>query len=273
MRFTDGSLQGPHLLPVESCILLTFRLWAACDDGRVGPEAFLGLYLRRRHSGRKRLKNLGALLKSPQPHGLPENFLRSRETDDVPEPGEITQLLSQLQLPGAAQKRQVLDRLIPLVYSELKALARSNRYRWRGESNPGTTSLVHEAYAKLALGQGPGYDNRGQFFALASKAMRSILIDNARWHNRQKRGSGAIEIPVQDVELVSAERSEELLALDQALTNLEAKKPDLAGVIECRVFGGLTVNESAEALDVSPATVKRRWTLAKTWLYRELQSV
>lgn len=189
----------------------------------------------------------------------------------MPDIGELTRLLNQLH-SGQAEHRQVLDRLMPLVYSELKALARSNRYRWRGGSNPGTTSLVHEAYAKLAQGQGAGFDNRGQFFAIASKAMRSILIDNARWHSRQKRGSGAIEIPIQEVQLVSAGRSGELLALDEALTNLEEKQPDLAQVVECRIFGGLTIEETSEAIDASPATIKRRWTLAKTWLYRELQS-
>lgn len=162
---------------------------------------------------------------------------------------------------------------MPLVYSELKVLARSNRYRWEGRFNPGTTSLVHEAYLKLARGRGNGYKNRAQFFSIASKAMRSILIDNARWHLRQKRGGGAREVPFDKVELVSASRSEELLALDDALDGLEEGRPELAEVVECRIFGGLTIEDTAEALDLSAATVKRRWTFAKTWLFRELQEV
>ena len=184
--------------------------------------------------------------------------------------GEITKLLEELAREGGSGSSSVLERLMPLVYGELRALARANRYRWQGRANPGTTSLVHEAYLKLAPGLTAGYGSRGQFFAIASKAMRSILIDNARWHQRQKRGGGAQEVPLDSVELVSAERSQELIAVDEALASLETTRPDLAEIVECRVFGGLTVDETAAAHDVSPATVKRRWTLAKAWLYREI---
>ncbi len=189
-------------------------------------------------------------------------------------PGEITRLLDRLG-DSDAESAEVLDELMPLVYSELKTLAHNNRYRWRGRSKPGatpgTTSLVHEAYAKLAHSQDVGYDTRSQFFALASRVMRSILIDNARWHSRQKRGGNAVPVSVSDVQLVSAERSEELLALDEALGRLDTDRPELARVVECRVFGGLTIPETSDALGVSPATVKRRWSLATGWLYRQLQ--
>ena len=161
---------------------------------------------------------------------------------------------------------------MPLVYSELKALARINRVRWRGFEAPGTTSLVHEAYLKLADRSGSAYANRRQFYALASRAMRSILIDNARWHGRAKRGGGRAKAVLDESTLVSAERSEELLALDEALDRLEAQEPRLARIVECRCFGGLTVDETADALDVSPATVKRGWSLARSWLYRALRS-
>ncbi len=186
--------------------------------------------------------------------------------------GEVTQLLTELdEASGAEDRHRVLERLVPLVYGELKLLARSNRYRWQGhEASPGTTSLVHEAYAKLAPLSEVGYESRRQFFCIASRAMRSILIDNARRYLRQKRGGGERPLPLDEARMVSAARSEELLALDSALRELEAHQPDLARIVECRVFGGLTVEEAAEALDVSPATVKRRWSLAKAWLYREL---
>jgi RNA polymerase sigma factor (TIGR02999 family) len=193
------------------------------------------------------------------------------------ETGEITQLLSrlsrELQDPGEADRGEVLSQLMPLVYGELKMLARSNRYRWRGgEASPGTTSLVHEAYAKLARHGGVSYENRKQFFCIASRAMRSILIDNARRYLRQKRGGGLEPLPLDEDRLVSAERSEELLALDDALNRLDEREPDLARIVECRTFGGLTVEETAEALDVSSATVKRRWSLARAWLYRDLNA-
>jgi RNA polymerase sigma factor (TIGR02999 family) len=186
--------------------------------------------------------------------------------------GEITRLLQRLEQEPSADRSSVLQELMPLVYGELKALARSNRYRWNGLQAPGTTSLVHEAYLKLAE-QGPAAKaNRRQFFALASRAMRSVLIDNARWHGRQKRGGGMAPLPLEESTLVSVERSEELLALDEGLTRLEQQEPRLARIVECRCFGGLTVDETAAALEISPATVKRGWGLARAWLYRELQA-
>jgi RNA polymerase sigma factor (TIGR02999 family) len=185
--------------------------------------------------------------------------------------GEITRLLERLDDEPGEGREAVLRELMPLVYGELKALARSNRYRWSGVESLGTTSLVHEAYLKLARSP-TELTNRRQFYALASKAMRSILIDNARWHSRQKRGGGRRPAALEESMLVSAERSDELLALDEALGDLEDREPRLARIVECRCFGGLTVEETAEALDVSSATVKRGWSLARTWLYRALKS-
>lgn len=186
--------------------------------------------------------------------------------------GEITRLLGRLDEDRGEDRAAVLEQLMPMVYSELKALARSNRYRWSGVESLGTTSLVHEAYLKLADQSKAEFANRRQFFALASKAMRSILIDNARWHSRQKRGGGKKPAPLEESMLVSAERSDELLALDEALNDLEKREPRLARIVECRCFGGLTVDETAEALEVSSATIKRGWSLARTWLYRALKT-
>lgn len=185
---------------------------------------------------------------------------------------EITRLLNQLADPARTDRARVLDELMPYVYTELKDLARANRYRWRGDGTaPGTTSLVHEAYARLAGKPAGKYANRRQFFGLASKVMRTILIDNARWHQRQKRGGGVAPLPIEEETLVSAERCDELLVLDDALNELDKREPRLARVVECRCFGGLTVEETAEALEVSPATVKRQWSLARAWLYRDMQ--
>jgi len=186
--------------------------------------------------------------------------------------GEITRLLGRLGDEPREGRSAVLDELMPLVYGELKVLARANRYRWNGVEAPGTTSLVHEAYLKIADRSRSDVANRRQFYALASKAMRSILIDNARWHGRQKRGGNPKRTTLEESMLVSAERSEELLALDQALDDLERQEPRLARIVECRCFGGLTVEETAEALAVSSATVKRGWSLARTLLYRALKT-
>lgn len=158
---------------------------------------------------------------------------------------------------------------MPHVYGELKMLARAHRVRWEGRRNPGTTSLVHEAYIKL-VGDGSSFASRGHFYALASRIMRSVLVDNARRFQREKRGGGVEPLPLDESLFVSARRSQELLALDDALKDLEERKPELARIVECRCFGGLTVDETAAALEVSAASVKRRWTLARSWLYRLL---
>lgn len=184
--------------------------------------------------------------------------------------GEITRALREAGCRSMASADPVLDRLMPLVYGELKLLARSNRRRQGGRFDPGTTSLVHEAYARLAQIDGIAATNRRQFFCVASKAMRSILIDNARRHARQKRGGGEVALPLDEQRLVSADRADQLLAIDEALTRLGVERPGLESIVECRCFGGLTVEETAEALEISTATVKRRWSLARSWLYREL---
>lgn len=186
----------------------------------------------------------------------------------MPPRGEVTSLLIEL---GRGNDR-VMDRLLPLVYEELRKLARHHRYRWGSDPRaPGTVSLVHEAYRKLVDQEAVEWDNRRQFFAVASRAMRSILVDNARWHSREKRGGDRRKVPLESVHLVSEERSAELIDLDRALARLEEAEPRLARIVECRFFGALTVAETADALDVSESTVKRGWAAARTWLYRELQ--
>ena len=138
--------------------------------------------------------------------------------------GEITALLSRLHDDGGNADQRLIDELMPLVYGELKALARANRYRWKGRSSPETTSLVHEVYYKLARQDGAEFESRRQFFYIASRAMRSILIDNARRRSRQRRGGGLEPLPLDEARLVSEERSGELIALDEALSRLEANE-------------------------------------------------
>lgn len=150
-------------------------------------------------------------------------------------------------------------------------MARGYRYSW-GDPALGTVSLVHEAYLKLVRQSRVDWQSRAQFFCLASRAMRSILVDNARHHRRLKRGGRLEPVPMEDVELVSAARSDELLALDQALERLRDEDRRCAEIVDCRVFGGLTVDETADALGISPATVKRSWTAARSWLYRQLRT-
>jgi RNA polymerase sigma-70 factor, ECF subfamily len=164
-----------------------------------------------------------------------------------------------------------LRRLLPFVYEELRGLARYHRWRLHDRHSPGTTSLVHEAYLKLEGGSRVAIRSRGEFFALASRVVRSVLIDNARRHQRRKREGDARPVPVNEALLPSEERSDELVALDEALTRLHGCDPRLARIVECRFFGGLTVEETAEALGLSPATVKRGWDAARARLYAELR--
>lgn len=165
--------------------------------------------------------------------------------------------------PGAG------DRLFGLVYDELRQIAHRHRAQWR-RLPMATRSLVHEAYVKLVDQTHIKWESRAQFFAIASRATRSVLIDNARHWQRLKREAGRQRVELDDAMLVSEARSDELVALDEALSRLHAVSPRLTAIVECRFFGGLTVEETGVALAISPATVKRDWVAARTWLYREL---
>ncbi|MEZ5352475.1 MAG: ECF-type sigma factor [Bryobacteraceae bacterium] len=179
---------------------------------------------------------------------------------------DVTTLLAAF----ARGKREAADELIPLVYDELRKIARLRRFRWSGPHSPGTTSLVHEAYVNLVDQSRCQWEDRSHFFYFASVAMRNILIDNARRWGRQKRGGGAGELPLEHLHLASVGRAEELLAVDEALGKLGANNQRLSQIVECRFFGGLTVEETAQALSISPATVKRGWDSARAWLFKEL---
>jgi len=166
--------------------------------------------------------------------------------------------------------REVLDELLPLVYGELRRLAHSYLRSERQDLTLQTTALVHEAYLKLIDQHSVSFENRAQFFALSATAMRRILLDNARRHTAEKRGSGGAKVALDEVAEISVDVNQDLIALDLALQELEEFDAKQAKIIELRYFGGLTIEETAEVLKISQATVKREWTLARAWLYQKL---
>jgi RNA polymerase sigma factor (TIGR02999 family) len=162
-----------------------------------------------------------------------------------------------------------LSQLLPIIYDELRRVAHQYLHRERREQTLQTTALVNEAYLKLIDQHSVNWQNRAHFFAIAAQAMRRILIDNARKRSAAKREGEKISID--DVAIVSNDRAEHLLALDDALQRLEQIDPQQSKIVELRYFGGLTIEETAEAINLSPATVKREWAMARAWLYQELR--
>jgi RNA polymerase sigma factor (TIGR02999 family) len=187
---------------------------------------------------------------------------------DSPDPNAVTRLLREWR-GGSAR---ALEQLMPLVYDELHAMAARQMAReWR-VSTLQTTALVNEAYLKLVGQREVDWQNRAHFFALAARLMRRILVDNARRGLRTKRGAAAPPLPLDDALAMPQPEVDvvDTLALDAALQKLEALDPDQVRIIELRFFGGLTIEETADVIGSSPATVKREWALAKGWLHREL---
>jgi RNA polymerase sigma-70 factor (ECF subfamily) len=180
--------------------------------------------------------------------------------------GEITALLEALR----SGDRSALDRLCPLVYSELRARAHRQLNRTRPGDTLSTTALVHEAYLKLTDSAHQSYQDRVHFFAVASRAMRQIVVDHARSAMAAKRGAGLVTALDPDL-LPDPGRARELVALDDALGELERLDERLARTVELRFFGGLSVEETAEALGISPRTVKRDWRRARAFLYRAVR--
>lgn len=179
---------------------------------------------------------------------------------------EITQLLEDY----TNGNREVLDELLPLVYQELRRLAHSYLRGERQDLTLQTTALVHEAYLKLIDQRSVNFQNRAQFFALSAQAMRRILLDNARRHLAEKRGSGE-KVFLEDIGEIPVDANESLIELDLALQELEKFDPQQSKIIELRYFGGLTIEETAEVLKISPSTVKREWTMARAWLYERMK--
>ena len=181
-------------------------------------------------------------------------------------PPELTQLL----LAWSNGEQEALERLVPLVYGELRRMASRYMSRERADHPLQTTALVHEAYLRLLDSKQVRWQNRGHFFAVSAQLMRRILVDFARSRHTLKRGEGAPKVTLNEAIHGAAEPSEDLVALDDALQALSAIDQRKAKVVELRFFGGLSVEETADALGVSADTVMRDWKLAKVWLLREL---
>lgn len=184
----------------------------------------------------------------------------------TPSPKEITELL----LAWNRGDRSALDQLIPLVHKELHRLAKHYMRQERAGHTLQTTALVNEAYLRLIDSSKVRWQNRAHFFAVSAQLMRRILVDFARTHHNLKRGGGARRMSLDEALVVSAELDADLVALDDALSTLATLDPRQSQVVELRFFGGLSVDETAEVLKISPTTVRRDWTLARAWLHRAL---
>lgn len=182
------------------------------------------------------------------------------------QPADITVLLR----AHAAGDADALDRLLPQVYAELRRIASARLRRERADHSLATTDLVHEAFIKLVPLERVDWQNRAHFFGVAARAVRHVLIDHALRRKTAKRGGGARAVEL-DEQLAAAERPvDELIAIGQLLERLESLEPRQVRVVECRFFGGLSIDETAAALGISAATVSRDWSFARAWLHREL---
>ncbi len=183
-------------------------------------------------------------------------------------PSEVTLLLQE----ASGGNQQALDRLLPLVYDELRAIAHGQRRSEPAEFTLNTTALVHEAYLKLVDQTRVTWRNRAHFFAIASRSIRRIVVDHARERLALKRGSGVEHISIEQLEAepLGEGHAETLVGLDDALSRLACVDPRQGEIVTYRFFGALTIEETAEVLGISTATVKREWAMAKAWLHREL---
>lgn len=181
---------------------------------------------------------------------------------------EVTQLLLDWSQEG---NRAALDSLTPLVYDELRRLAGAYLRRERTDHTLQSTALVHEAYMKLIDQKNVQWQNRTHFFGVAAQMIRRILVDHARSHHAAKRGAGLAQLSLDDaLSVPGQQRDVNLMALDDALAELEKLDPQQSRVIELRYFAGLSIEETAEVMSISAATVKREWSTARAWLFREL---
>jgi RNA polymerase sigma factor (TIGR02999 family) len=178
--------------------------------------------------------------------------------------------VTRLLLDWSNGSAQALEELLPLLYNELRHLAHNLLYRERPGHTLQTTALVHEAYLKLIDQREANWQNRAHFFAIAAQAMRRILIDSARRHAAIKRGEAGQKISLDEAASISLEPNPNLLALDEALNALAELDGQQTRIVELRYFGGLTIEETAEVLDLSPATIKREWAMARAWLHQVL---
>jgi RNA polymerase sigma factor (TIGR02999 family) len=183
---------------------------------------------------------------------------------------EDTSNITQALIDLSDGDKSALDRLFPQVYDHLRRVAERELRRERPDHTLSPTALVHEAYMKLAQLDRINWQGRAHFFGSSAKAMRRILISYARMKKADKRGAGAEHVPIENALVAAQTRPADLIALDEALAKLEQRSERQAQIVECRFFGGMGVAETAAALSISPATVKRDWTMARAFLNREL---
>jgi len=207
---------------------------------------------------------MSSALQSPDPATAGRDSGEPRPAD----PQEVTQLLAN----WSQGDPTALEKLIPLVYKELRHLAHRYMEGQRPNHTLQTTALVNEAYLRLADQSKPNFTNRSHFFAVAAKAMRQILVDYAKAQQREKRGAGATKVELDEAALISPEQTSAILDVDEALEKLAVLDSRKARVVELRYFGGLNQDEIAEVLKISTVTIRRDWVFARAWLYTELHS-
>jgi len=188
------------------------------------------------------------------------------------EPSSKTHQVTELLDAWSRGDKEALDKLMPLVYEELRRLARQHMRRERAGHTLQTTALVNEAYLRLVDQRRAQWQNRAQFFGVAAQLMRRILVDHARSRHRLKREGDAHKVSLDQAATVSHEQSPELLALDEALKRLEAMNERMGRIVELRFFGGLSIEETAEVLKVSAGTVMKDWTFAKAFMHETISN-
>lgn len=181
---------------------------------------------------------------------------------------DVTQILDGMR---GGNRKEAMERLVPLIYDELRALAKAQLSHERPDHSLQATALVHEAYLRLLSGDQPPWNDRQHFFRTAAEAMRRILIEHARKRTRIKRGGKRVRVELSGVDLANEQDLDEILALDDAFRRLEEQDPKAADVVRLRFFAGLSVGETARAMDLSERTVKREWAFARAWLYDALR--
>lgn len=180
--------------------------------------------------------------------------------------------INQLLVEWGNGNQQAQEKLLPLIYNELRHLAHYFLHHERTGHTLQTTALVHEAYLKLIDQKDARWQNRAQFFAISAQAMRRILIDSARKHTADKRGGKGQKVSLEEVAVISPNPDSSLLALDEALNSLALIDPQQSRIVELRYFGGLTIEETAKVMNLSAATIKREWAMARAWLYEAITS-
>ncbi len=186
---------------------------------------------------------------------------------------ELSKQVSELLANWNKGNAEAREALMPLVYNELRKLAASHLRRERNDHTLQPTALVYEVYLRLAEQKNVQWHDKSHFFGVTAQLMRRILVDHARSHMADKRGGGLPKVSLNEAIAMSRERPAELLALDESLTQLGSTDPQQGQIVELRVFAGFTIEQTAEVLGISPATVKRDWSLAKAWLMREIDKV